>query len=169
MNLYKFYKNTFTITFIFEVFCIFSIGIYLLFFIFLGGAKLFGTETNILLVLISLGISCLITLVGIGFFMRIRKRFSKLLGSEKNFPSETLAEKFVLGIWIAAICFFSAAVYYGLYLIYQYGVYPVYGNAIGIFIVFIILGLLIICLILQGLLFIIAKFTKKVIHEILSD
>ncbi len=169
MNLHKFFKNAFTLTFIFELFCLFSFGIYLLFFVFFGGAKLFGTETNILLVLISLGSSCLITLVGIGFFIRIRKRFGKLLGSEKDFPSETLAEKIVLGIWIAAICFFSAAVYYGLFLIYQYGVFPVYGGAIGIFIVFIVLGILIICLILQGLLFIMAKFTKNVVHEVLSD
>ena len=61
---------------------------------------------NILIVLITLGSSCLITLIGIGFFMRVREKILNFLGSEENFPSETLAEKIVLAIWIAVICFF---------------------------------------------------------------
>jgi len=101
--------------------------------------------------------------------MRSQNIFIKFIGSEQNYPSETLAEKSVLAIWIAAIVFFSAAIYYGFFLVYQYNVFPVFGNAIGILIVFLILGLVVICLILQGFLFIIARLTKRVVKEVLPE
>jgi len=168
MDLYKFFKNSFTLTIILEIFCLFSSIIYLIFFGLFGGVNLFGTELNVLLVLIALGISCLVTLLGIGVFMRVRDKFINYLGSETNFPSESLAEKIVLAIWVAAICFFSAAVFYGFLLIYQYQIFPIYGQAIGVIIIFIILGIMIICVILQVFLVIMAKFTKRVVHEILD-
>lgn len=169
MDLYNFFKTSISITFILEVFCGFFLIIYLIFFGIFGGTSLFGTETNILLVLITLGISCLITLVGISFFMRARDRFLNYLGSADDFPSETLAEKIVLAIWIAAICFFGAATFYGFFLIYQFQIFPVYGQAIGMIVIFIILGIIIICAILQVFLIIMAKFTKRVVSEVLDN
>jgi len=169
MNLYNFFKNSISITFILEVFCGFFLIIYLIFFGIFGGPSLFGTETNIFLVLITLGIACLITLLGISFFMRGRDRFLNYLGSADNFPTETLAEKVVLALWIAALCFFGAATFYGFFLIYQFQIFPVYGQAIGIIIVFIIIGIIIVCAILQVFLIIMAKFTKKIVSEVLDN
>ncbi|MFX0136917.1 MAG: hypothetical protein ACFFDN_24985 [Candidatus Hodarchaeota archaeon] len=143
--------------------------IYLIFFAIFGGINLFGTEINIIIVLVALGSSCLITLIGIGIFMRLRDRLISFLGSEDNFPSETLAERIVLGIWIAAICFFSIAVFYGFILIYQYLIFPIYGQAVGIIIIFIILAIIIICFILQVFLVIMSRYTKKVVRGVLAD
>ena len=90
------------------------------------------------------------------------------LGSEDDFPSETLAEKIVLIIWIAAIGFLSAAVFYALFIVYQSIIIPIFGQSLYIFFVFIIVGIIILCLILQGILIIMAKFTKKVVSEVLD-
>ncbi len=169
MHLYRFFKTGFLITFLLEVFCLFSIAIYAVFFGIFGGINLFGTEMNIILVLIALGCSCLLTLVGIGFFMRGKNKFNKFIGSESDFPTGTLAEKIVLAIWIAAIIFFSAAVFYGIYLIYLYNVFNIYGQTIGIMIIFMLLGIIIVCSILQLFLIITAKLTKRVVSEVLQD
>ena len=78
--------------------------------------KLILTEyVNILTVLIILDTSCLIILIGIGLFIRVHDKFVNYLGSEDNFPSEIITQKIFLGIWIAAICFFSSTVCYGLF------------------------------------------------------
>ncbi len=169
MDLYKFFKNSISITVIFEVFALFFFLIYLVFFMFFGGVNLFGTELNVFLVLITLGISCLITLLGIGVFMRVRDKLVKFIGLENNFPIDTLAEKIVLTIWAAAVCFFSAAVFYGFFLIYKNSIIPVYGAAFGILVIFIMLGSIIICALLQLFLIIMAKYTTKVIREVLAD
>lgn len=168
MDLYKFYKYAYTITFVIEIFIGFFILFYLLTTALFAGLNLLSPEIGLLIILIGLGCSCLITLIGIGLFMRIRDKFVDYLGSEEDFPSATLAEKIVLIIWIAAIGFFSAAVFYGVYLIYQYVVIPIFGQSIYIFFIFIDIGILVLCLILQIILIIMAKFTKKVVHEVLD-
>ncbi len=119
--------------------------------------------------MISLGISCLITLVGIGFFMRVRNRFIGFLGSEEEFPSQTTAEKIVLVIWILAILFFGSAVYYGLFLVFEWYIYPRFGDLTSMIVLFLGLGVIIICLILQGFLVVMAKFTHKIVKEVLDE
>ncbi len=169
MKLYKIFKNGFSVTIILQLFGFFTLLIYLLFFLFFGGINLFGTEMNILLVLIALGVSCLVTLLGIGVFMRVRAKFLKRVGTEDEFPIKTFAEKIVLTVWIAAIFFFGSAVFYGFYLIYHFQVFPIYGRAIGLIILLIIIALIITCAILQLFLLIMAKFTKKIVRQILPD
>jgi hypothetical protein len=169
MNLYHFFKRAFTTTFIIEVVCGFFLLVYILFLLILGYLQIAIAELEILLLLVSLGVSCLITLIGIGFFMRARNQFIGFLGSEEEFPSQTAAQKIVLVIWILAILFFGAAVYYGLYLVFQWYIYPSYGETIPLILIFIILGVIIICLILQGFLVIMAKFTRTIVTEVLDE
>ncbi|TFG28000.1 MAG: hypothetical protein EU532_06220 [Promethearchaeota archaeon] len=169
MNLYHFFKRAFTTTFIIEVICGFFLLVYILFLLILGYLNIAIAEIEILLLLISLGVSCLITLIGVGFFMRLRNKFIGFLGSEEEFPSKTTAQKVVLVIWILAILFFGAAVFYGLFLVFQWYIYPSFGQAIPLILIFIILGVIIICLILQGFLIIMAKYTRTVVTEVLDE
>ena len=169
MNLYHFFKTTFTITFIIEVVCGFFLLVYILFLIILGVLNITIREIENLLLLISLGVSCLITLVGIGFFMRVRNIFIGFLGSEEEFPAKTTAQIIVLVIWILAIFFFVSAVYYSLFLVFQWYIYPSYGRTIPIFFIFIILLIIIVCLILQVFLVITAKFTRTIVKEVLDE
>jgi len=169
MNLYHFFKRAFTTTFIIEVICGFFLLVYIIFLVILGVLNIAVREIENLLLLVSLGVSCLITLVGIGFFMRVRNKFIGFLGSEEEFPSKTTAQKIVLIIWILAILFFGAAVYYGLFLVFSWYIYPSYGRALPIILIFIILGVIIICLILQVFLVIMAKFTKTIVSEVLDE
>ena len=126
-------------------------------------------EIENLLLLISLGVSCLITLVGIGFFMRVRNKFMGFLGSEEEFPAKNTAQIIVLVIWILAILFFVSAVYYSLFLVFQWYIYPSYGQTIPIFFIFIMLGIIIICFILQLFSVITVKFTRTVVKEVLDE
>ena len=169
MNLYKFFKRSFTITFIIEVACGVTLLIYLIFFVILLNIAVLTTEMEILFTLIALGSTCLILLIGIGFFMRIRGRFLAILGAEEELPSKTTAQKIVFILWIAAIFFFTAAVYYSLYLIYILYIYPIIGAVISIIFMLILLGLMIICFILQFFLVIMAKFTGRVVKEVLDE
>ena len=169
MNLFHFFKRAFTTTFIIEVICGFFLLVYILFLLILGYLNIAIAEIEILLLLISLGVSCLITLIGVGFFMRLRNKFIGFLGSEEEFPSKTTAQKVVLVIWILAILFFGAAVFYGLFLVFQWYIYPSFGQAIPLILIFIILGVIIICLILQGFLIIMAKYTRTVVTEVLDE
>ena len=169
MNLYHFFKTTFTITFIIEVVCGFFLLIYILFLIILSVLNITIREIENLFLLISLGASCLITLIGIGFFKRVRNKFLGFLGSEEEFPSKTTAQIIVLVIWILAIFFFVTAVYYSLFLVFQWYIYPSYGQTIPIFFIFIMLGIIIICFILQLFLVITAKFTLTIVKEVLDE
>jgi hypothetical protein len=169
MNLYHFFKRAFTTTFIIEVVCGFFLLVYILFLLILGYLNIAIAELEILLLLVSLGVSCLITLVGISFFMRARNKFIGFLGSEEDFPSKTVAQKLVLVIWILAILFFGSAVFYGLYLVFQWYIFPFYGEAIPLILIFIILGVIIICIILQGFLIIMAKYTRTIVSEVLDE
>jgi len=169
MNLYRFFKQAFTITFIIEVICGVSLLIYLIFFVILLNIAVLSTELEILFTLIALGSTCLVLLIGIGFFMRARNRFLGLLGPEEDLPSATTAQRIVLILWIAAIFFFSTAVYYGMFLIYANFIFPSIGAVISIIFIFILLGLMIICFILQFFLVIMAKFTGKVVKEVLDE
>ncbi|MFX1256674.1 MAG: hypothetical protein ACFFAN_02360 [Promethearchaeota archaeon] len=169
MNLYRFFKRTFTITFIIEVICGVALLIYLIFFVILLNIAVLTTELEILFTLIALGGTCLILLVGIGFFMRIRNRFLKLLGTEEELPSATISQRIVLIIWIAAIIFFSSAVYYSLYLVYINFISPSIGAAFSILFILIFLGLMIICFVLQFFLVVMAKYTGKVLKQVLEE
>ena len=169
MNLYRFFKQAFTITFIIEVVCGVALMIYLIFFIILLNIAVLSTEMEILFTLIALGCTCLILLIGIGFFMRVRNRFLDLIGGEEELPSTTTAQRVVLIIWIAAIFFFSAAVYYSMFLIYANFIFPSIGAVISVIFIFILLGLMIICFILQFFLVIMAKFTGRIVKEVLDE
>lgn len=169
MNLYRFFKTTITTTFILEVFCTFFLLIYFIFLAILINLNLLIFEMETLFTLIALGASCLITLLGIGFFMRLRNKLLDYLGSEEEFPVKTSAQMAVLIIWILAILFFGAAVYYSLFLIFQWYIYPVYAQTLPIFFIFIILGIIIICFILQLFLVIMAKFTRTIVKEVLDE
>jgi hypothetical protein len=160
MNLYHFFKRAFTTTFIIEVVCGFFLLVYILFLLILGYLNIAIAELEILLLLVSLGVSC---------FMRARNKFIGFLGSEEDFPSKTVAQKLVLVIWILAILFFGSAVFYGLYLVFQWYIFPFYGEAIPLILIFIILGVIIICIILQGFLIIMAKYTRTIVSEVLDE
>jgi len=169
MNLYRFFKKAFTLTFIIEVVCGVTLLIYLIFFVILLNIAVLTTEMEILFTLIALGCTCIILLMGIGFFMRVRNRFLEILGPEEELPSKTSAQRIVLIIWIAAIFFFSAAVYYGMFLIYANFIFPVIGAIFAVIFILILLGLMIICFILQFFLVIMAKFTGKIVTEVLDE
>ncbi|MFX1273562.1 MAG: hypothetical protein ACFFBP_18355 [Promethearchaeota archaeon] len=168
MDLYKFYKYAYTITFLIEIFIGFFLIFYILSIVLLVSLNLFSSEIIVLTVLIALGCSCLVTLVGIGLFMRIRDKFVDYLGTEEDFPSETLAEKVVLILWITAIGFFSAAIFYALFLFYQFVIIPTFGQSLFILFICILIGILVLCLILQGILIIMARLTKTVVKEVLD-
>lgn len=141
----------------------------MLFLLILGYLNIKIAEIESLLLLISLGSSCLIGLVGIGFFMRLRNKFIGFLGSEEEFPSKTTTQKVVLIIWLLAILFFEAAMYNGLFLVFHWYIYPGFGQTIPIILIFIVLGVIIICLILQCFLIIMAKFTRTIVTELLDE
>jgi len=168
MDLYRFFKQAFTITFIIEVVCGVALLIYLIFFMILLNIAALSTELEILFTLIALGCTCLILLIGIGFFMRVRNRILGLLGPEEDLPSATTSQRIVLIIWVAAIIFFSAAVYYGMFLIYAGFIFPIIGAVFSIIFIFILLGLMIICFILQFFLVIMAKFSGRIVKEVLD-
>lgn len=168
MNLYRFFKQAFTITFIIEVVCGVVLLIYLIFFIILLNIAALSTELEILFTLIALGCTCLILLIGIGFFMRVRNRLLGLLGPEEELPSATTSQRIVLIIWVAAIIFFSAAVYYSMFLIYAGFIFPIIGAVFSVIFIFILLGLMIICFILQFFLVIMAKFSGRIVKEVLD-
>ena len=169
MNLYQFYKRSFTITFIIEVICGVALLIYLIFFVIILNIAVLSTEMEILFTLIALGCTCLVLLIGIGFFMRVRNRFLGILGAEEELPTKTTAQKIVIIIWIAAIFFFSTAVYYSLFLIYINFIFPVIGAVFSVIFILILLGLMIICFILQFFLVIMAKFSGRVVKEVLDE
>ena len=151
-----------------EVACAFSIVIYLLFLAILININLLIPELEILFVLIALGCACIVLLIGIGFFMHARDRFMGILGKEEDFPSKTTAQRVVLTIWILAILFFSAAVYYGLYLVNIFYIFPSVGQSFRVIIIIILFGVIIICVILQFFLVILAKYTRRVVEEVLQ-
>ena len=169
MNLYRFFKQAFTITFIIEVVCGVALLIYLIFFVILLNIAALSTELEILFTLIALGCTCLILLIGIGFFMRVRNRLLGLLGPEEELPSATTSQRIVLIIWVAAIIFFSAAVYYSMFLLYAGFIFPIIGAVFSVIFIFILLGLMIICFILQFFLVIMAKFTGRIVQEVLDE
>ena len=168
MNVYRFFKQAFTITFIIEVVCGVVLLIYLIFFIILLNIAALSTELEILFTLIALGCTCLILLIGIGFFMRVRNRLLGLLGPEEELPSATTSQRIVLIIWVAAIIFFSAAVYYSMFLLYAGFIFPIIGAVFSVIFIFILLGLMIICFILQFFLVIMAKFSGRIVKEVLD-
>ena len=168
MDVYRFFKQAFTITFIIEVVCGVALLIYLIFFVILLNIAALSTELEILFTLIALGCTCLILLIGIGFFMRVRNRILGLLGPEEDLPSATTSQRIVLIIWVAAIIFFSAAVYYSMFLLYAGFIFPIIGAVFSIIFIFILLGLMIICFILQFFLVIMAKFSGRIVKEVLD-
>jgi len=168
MDLYRFFKQAFTITFIIEVVCGVALLIYLIFFMILLNIAALSTELEILFTLIALGCTCLILLIGIGFFMRVRNRILGLLGPEEDLPSATTSQRIVLIIWVAAIIFFSAAVYYSMFLLYAGFIFPIIGAVFSVIFIFILLGLMIICFILQFFLVIMAKFSGRIVKEVLD-
>jgi len=100
--------------------------------------------------------------------MRVRNRFLGLLGPEEELPSATTSQRIVLIIWIAAIIFFSAAVYYSMFLLYAGFIFPIIGAVFSVIFIFILLGLMIICFILQFFLVIMAKFSGRIVKEVLD-
>jgi len=168
MNLYRFFKSAFSITFIIQVVCAFTLVIYLIFYAILLTMNILTAELETFFTLIALGGSLLIVLVAIGFFMRVRDRFLGFLGAEEDFPSGTVTEKVVLIIWIAAIIIFGAAMYYALYLIYEHFLANLIGSTFSYLMMFLFIGIIIVCFVLQVFVFIMTKYTRRVVKQVLQ-
>ncbi|NHI91296.1 MAG: hypothetical protein EAX96_02250 [Candidatus Lokiarchaeota archaeon] len=169
MNLYDFFKTTFSLTFIIEMFCLFTIPISFIFFGILVATQMINTALSIIFIFVSLGTSCLIILLGIGIFIRIRDKFLSYLGEEERFRVSSLIEKIVLGLWIAALIFFGIAVFYSISLIYLFFVFSSVGFIFTIFFIFILVGIILVCLILQLFIIIMVRFTKSIVSRVLDQ
>jgi len=171
-NLYRFFKSAYSITFILEVLCGLSLAIYLIFWGILHWLNIIDIRIIILLVIVGAGITCVVLLLGIGFFTRARDKFMAILGKEEEFPSKTTAQKVVLLIWFLMVVCFTAAIFYAMYLFFQY--YPVESVTNPIFlpiwklyVIIVLICVIIICLVLQLFLIILAKYTRRIIEKVL--
>ncbi len=169
MNLYRFFKNTYTATFVIEIVSVFTLLIVLAFYGILNVVTTISIQIEVFLILVALGSAGLIMLLGINFFMRVRDKFLGVFGKEEEFLANTPSEKVVISIWLLSLIFFGSAIYYGLFLVFDIYIFPEVTEFLTWLIVFIVSGIVIVCFILQIMLLLMGKFTRKVVKQVLRE